>query len=190
MHLEGDLDAVLGGEALHRLPVGDSDFVPLVIEHLQKFRRPGAGDPVGRAVARRAGGHAGEAIDDGHAQRLGQAHSVAQFHVSLLGHSRVGMQGVVVDAEGAEQQAAGGDGLQKLLPLPSIGQQVSDAAMLAAGVAADAYLDRRHAGGGGLVERVLEVKLLVQGGEDTDAHGLNLQITSPRGPGFELSMIR
>jgi hypothetical protein len=46
---EGDLDAFVGGLGVLFGPVGDQNFVPLVLLNLLVFRRPGAGDPVGRA---------------------------------------------------------------------------------------------------------------------------------------------
>ena len=48
--LDPDLDAMIAGEGFRFFPVRDGDIIPLIVEDLQKVRRPGAGDPVWRAV--------------------------------------------------------------------------------------------------------------------------------------------
>ena len=85
MHLDGDADAVVGGELAVLGPVGRDDFVPLPVEDVEIVGRPGAGDPVGRGGFGRVAGAAGEIDDDGDAEFFRQQDGLAADVAVLCG---------------------------------------------------------------------------------------------------------
>ena len=54
VHLDGDVDTVVGGVLREVRPVGDPDFFPLVLVSLVVFAGPRRRDPVGHLVVRSA----------------------------------------------------------------------------------------------------------------------------------------
>ena len=158
MQLQRDLVNVMSpGEGGLFLPVGDQHFVPLVLQRLAEVIGPGAGDPVGALVAGGAAGAAGEGVDHGNTQLLGQQDGVGEVLLVAGRDGGIGMDHVAVGAQGADLQAVLVDGIQKLLALGIVSQKSLRVAVCLAGEAAAADLHHLHALGSkkraGLVQR-------------------------------------
>ncbi len=101
MHFDGDLHAMIGGKFSMLRPIGSYHFVPLPIEDLAVFRRPGTGNPIWADCARGVTRTAGEIHNHRDAQLLGQENSSPTCFAVLLGQGLVRVQRVAVTAQGA-----------------------------------------------------------------------------------------
>src|SRR5258707_819390 len=100
MHLERDLvDTGFAGEFSRLDPVWNYHFFPLVVEDLQIFRRPGAGDPIRLSIPRSATGAAAEGGDHFHAEPGGEPHTAPVRGVVLARNFRVGMNRIAMHGE-------------------------------------------------------------------------------------------
>src|SRR5687768_3465779 len=92
------------------------------------------------------------------------------------------MDRVAVAGEGADVEAAAGDGLPEPGPGGSVLEQLGRVAVGVAGVGAAADLDRADAGLLDVIQRLLERSLGKEDHEHADLHGL-LPPTRPPRPG-------
>ena len=105
MHLDGDLDAVIGGELRVLRPIGRHHFVPLPLENLEIVGRPRAGDPVGPFGVRRIARAAAEIDHHRHAELLRQQDRLPAGFLVVLRALLVGMQRIAVAAQRADAEA-------------------------------------------------------------------------------------
>src|ERR1700704_2257502 len=144
MHLDGDTEAVIGGEFCVLDPIGRDNFVPLPLEYVQILRRPGTSHPVGRLGTGRIAGTAGEIDDGGDAQLLRQENSLAADLAGLLRALTIWMKRVSMTAQSADSRAAIGELLLELAELRNIIEH-RQAAVRIARIIACAKFDRMDA---------------------------------------------
>ncbi len=101
MHLDRDIDLVIGGQSRDLTPVVDGPL-PLVLERGGVFGWPRGRDPVWHLVVRPAGRESREAGDGPDLELGGQSDRLAEFGVGLLGPLVVGMERIVVGRERAD----------------------------------------------------------------------------------------
>ena len=123
-------------------PEGDEHIVPLVVENLRIFVRPGTGDPVGifrsGAVARAAG--KGKHLID--FQFLGQQQCVVKIGLVPCGGFLIRIDHIAVAAERADRHSEFFYRLLKLFELGFVFQQLTRVAMSLSGITAAADLQR------------------------------------------------
>ena len=175
MHLQRDLlYAIVRSELDGLLPVGDEHVVPLIHQRIGEVRRPGAGDPVGRLVLRRAAGAAGEGDDRLDAQLFSQTAGVEEIVVVALGHFGVGMHAVAVRGERGDFKAVVGNDRLELFELRGVVEQNVRIAVALARAAAGADFQRLYAGISQVLARVLEGHAIKRNRQNTKFHGKNL----------------
>ena len=171
MHFERDLtDAVLPGEGRRLRPIRDDHFVPLVIQDVQKLRRPRASHPIWLCVARCSAGAAAEGGDDLYAELRRKPNASLKSLVVRCSGSRVRMDGIPMHGEAGDLQATRMDRVEKVPGLLIASQQGLGIAMLSAAVGSDTEFNGLHAKASEVVERLLEGQNTKDDGEDAEFH--------------------
>jgi len=102
MHLDGDFDAVIGGELRLPDPIGRHHLLPLPLEDLEVIRRPRAGHPIGPFRLRGIARTAAEIHHHRHAQLLRQPDGFAAHLLVVFGVRPIRMQRIPVAAQCAD----------------------------------------------------------------------------------------